>query len=202
MAQLIDEHKIPDATEKGSYHYFENLQLVVAAINPADYGVYNTEPLDIAELNRFRQVQIDPNKASTLRYLKSYYDKQMQLDLEEEDTEEYNADAGRKQLAITILGSPIFEFDDSESIADAAEAQHSILSPRSFTRALNLCDGTKDDLLDIWNSMCNPNKKGMVSDILSNYQDIDNKANSVFKNPFKSVGSENWKKITAALNTL
>lgn len=204
LAQLIDEHKIPDATEEGSYHYFKNLQLVIAAINPADYGVYNTEPLDTAELNRFRQIHVTPDKLSTLNYLNRFYGEQMQLDLEEKDSESYKENEGRKQLANALLGNREFEFDDEEDIAAAAEGSYSILSPRSLTRALEMSDGTKDELLDIWNTMCNPNKKGMVERILANYKDVDDKANSVFKNdsPFKKSGSDNWKKIQNGLDQI
>ena len=67
-----------------------------------------------------------------------------------------------------------------------------------------MSDGTKDEFLDIWSSMCNPNKKGMVERILSNYQDVDDKANSVFKgaSPFKSSGTDSWKKIQNALDNM
>ena len=203
LAQLIDEHKVPDATEEGSYHYFNNLQLVIAAINPADYGVYNTEPLDIAELNRFRQVQVTPDKLAVKNYLNKFYDEQMDLDMEDSDEESYKENQGRKNLANTILSSREFEFDDNEDIQAAAEGGYSILSPRSFTRALEMSDGTKDEFLDLWNSMANPNKKGMIERILNNYQDIDDKANSVFKgNPFKSSGTDNWKRIKSVLDNM
>ena len=203
LAQLIDEHKIPDATEEGSYHYFKNLQLVIAAINPADYGVYNTEPLDIAELNRFKQVQVTPDKRAVLDYLTRFYSEQMDLDQQEQDSESFTENQGRLQLAQTILKSREFEFDDGDDIQKAAEGSYSILSPRSLTRLLELSDGTKEDLLANWSSMCNPNKKGMVERILANYQDIDDKANSIFKNnPFKSTGTENWKRIQSVLDTI
>lgn len=201
LAQLIDEHKIPDSTKEGSYHYFNTLQLVVAAINPADYGVYNTEPLDIAELNRFRQVMVTPDKRLVWNYLKGFYNEQMQFDLEDEDQESYTQNLGRQQLAKTLLTSRDFTFDEEDDIRVAAENQHGILSPRSLTRAIEMSDGTKESLLEIWNSMCNPNKKGMVERILANYQDVDDKANSVFKggSPFKSAGSADWKKINDVL---
>lgn len=202
LAQLIDEHKVPDATEEGSYHYFTKLQLVVAAINPAEFGIYNTEPLDIAELNRFRQVSVKPDKLATLNYLKKFYTEQMQQDQEDQDAESYKENEGRLALANAILSNREFEFDDNEDIQAAAEAGYSILSPRSLTRALEMSDGTKDELLDIWNSMCNPNKKVTVERILANYTDVDDKANSVFSanSPFKKNGTDNWKKIQAAMN--
>ena len=204
LAQLIDEHKIPDATEEGSYHYFNTLQLVVAAINPADYGVYTTEPLDVAELNRFRQVHIQPDKFALLNYLNKFYDEQMKLDIADNDNESYKENEGRKKLANTLLSARDFEFDDGQEIEKLAEAGQSILSPRSLTRALEMSDGTKDEFLQIWNSMCNPTKKADVERILSNYVDVDDKANSVFKgtSPFKKNGSDTWKKIQSTLDNM
>ncbi len=208
LAQLIDEHKIPDATEKGSYHHFDNLELVVAAINPADFGVYNTEPLDIAELNRFRQVAVKPDKLGTLNYLSGFYKDQMELDKQDGDAQGYKENQGRLRLAQALLGDRDFKFDDDDEVKQAAEKSVSILSPRSFTRALEMSDGTKDDFLDIWNSMCNPDKKPIVTRILSNYydvEDVDDKANSVFKNggsAFKKAGSDTWDKIRSAMDNI
>lgn len=201
LAQLIDEHKIPDATEEGSYHYFDNLQLVIAAINPAEYGVYNTEPLDMAELNRFRRIPVKPDPISTLNYLKRFYKEQMELDIQDGDEQSYKENEGRLNLATTILGSRQFAFDRDEEVTNAAEGEYSILSPRSFTRALEMSDGTKDELLDIWNSMCNPNKKGDIEMILANYKDADDKANSVFKmdSPFKKRGSDSYNRLTSKM---
>lgn len=208
LAQLIDEHKIPDATEEGSYHYFKNLELVVAAINPADFGVYNTEPLDIAELNRFRQVSVMPDKLGTLTYLNRFYKEQMELDKQEGDAQGYKENQGRLRLAQALLGDRDFRFDNDEDVKQAAEKGVSILSPRSFTRALEMSDGTKDEFLDLWDSMCNPDKKPIIARILSNYydvEDVDDKANSVFKNggsAFKKAGSDTWDKIRSAMDNI
>lgn len=44
-----------------------------------------------------------------------------------------------------------------------------------------MCDGTKDDFLDLWSSMVNPLKKSTVEGILANYVDVDDKANDALK---------------------
>lgn len=205
LSQLINEHKIPDANQDSGYRFFPNLVLVVAAINPADFGVYNTDELDIAEMDRFRSFWVTPNKKLVRNYLVKLYNNQAQTWLDKGDQEEYKADLGRAALANALLSSKEFEFDDGDDIKAAAEAGQGshILSPRGLESALQDSDGTKKDFLSIWNDFLNANKKGMAERILNNYQDVDDKANSVFKdNPFKNSGTENWKKIQSALNNL
>lgn len=203
LAQLINEHKIPNSMESGGYHYFTNIQLVVAAINPAEYGKYNTDELDVAEMDRFYSVWVKPSKYHTLEYLKEKYDEEIAYDLEHGDEEAYKEDLGRKNLAITLLTSKYFEFDDDEEIEKSAEDKTHILSPRGLEEVIQICDGTKDSLLKEWNNLCNPRKKDMVERILANYKDVDDKANSVFKgNPFKQNGTDNWKKIRNGLDQI
>ena len=57
---------------------------------------------------------------------------------------------------------------------------YSPLNYRSFKKVLDASDGTKKDLLSIWSGYCNYDKKNMIEDILENYQDVKDKANSVF----------------------
>lgn len=202
LAQLINEHKIPNSQERGGYHYFNDLQLVVAAINPAKYGEYNTEPMDVAELDRFYKTYVKPDKANTLKYLTNKYNKKLEKDLAKNDEKAYQRDLGRKNLAIELLSSKYFEFDDDEEIAQSGEDEEHILSPRGLENAIQISGGTKDGLLKHWNNVCNPRKKGMIERILANYQDVDDKANSVFKKdmPFKKSGSDDWKKIQNKLD--
>ena len=204
ISQLINSHRIPNSTERGGTHFFSTLLLVVAAINPAKYGQYNTDELDVAENDRFKIRYVKPNKLLLLRHLSNLYDENMEDDLEEGNTEEYKADAGRKALATQLLTSREFEFDDDEDIERAAELKQHILSPRGLEQALASSDGTKESLLQEWDDNCNPDKKGMVERALANYQDIDDKANSVFKgsSPFKKSGSDNWKKIQNTLDNM
>lgn len=197
LAQLINEHKIPNSMERGGYHYFKNIQVVVAAINPAKYGQYNTDELDVAELDRMMSVWVKPDKPGTLRYLKKLYDDNIADDLEDGDEDAYKEDLGKKNLAIQLLSNRAFEFDDDEEIEKAAEDGNHILSPRGIDLLIAATDGTKDDLLRRWNDFCNPRKKAMAEKILANYRDVDDKANSVFKKdlPFKNSGSANFKKL-------
>ena len=52
--------------------------------------------------------------------------------------------------------------------------------------ALDYCDGTKDDFLDVWNHYCNPKKKRIIEDILGDYVDIEDKANDAIKDDSQS----------------
>lgn len=203
LSQLINEHKVPDSTAPGGSRFFPNLVMVIAAINPAMYGVYNTDALDAAELDRFEKVQVRPDKHQVMNYLVAFFEDRMKKNQLDGDQESYKKNQGRAELAKTLLSSREFEFDDTDDIAAATETQSGILSPRGLHDVLRKCDGTKEGLLRKWNNIANPNKKGMVERILKNYQDIDDKANSVFKdNPFKNSGTENWKKIQSVLNNL
>lgn len=209
LSQLINEHKIPDANQDSGYRFFPNLLLVVAAINPADFGVYNTDELDIAEMDRFQSIWVTPNKKLVKNYLVDLYNELAEWWSQQGDDEEARAEVianqGRAALANALLSSKEFEFDDGDDIKAAAEAGQGshILSPRGLESALQNSNGTKKDFLKKWSRSLNANKKGMAERILNNYQDVDDKANSVFKdNPFKNSGTENWKKIQSALNNL
>ena len=97
------------------------------------------------------------------------------------------------------------EFDNSEEARELQRSQKPILNPRSLTKLLAVCDGTKDDFLRKWPKQCNPDKLSMVDRILANYRDIDNKANSVFNSddddlPDFMKGPSHWDKISGKIN--
>ena len=52
--------------------------------------------------------------------------------------------------------------------------------------ALDFSDGTKKDFLDIWSHYCNYKKKGIVETILSDYVDVEDKANDAIKDGSES----------------
>ena len=209
LSQLINEHKIQDANQPNGYRFFPNLLVVIVAVNPAQLGIYNTDELDIAELDRMRRVIVTPKKPLVKKYLVDLYNGLAEWwshrPDDEDAREQIVANRGRAALANALLSSKEFEFDDGDDIRAAAEAgeMDHILSPRGLEMCISDSDGTKKDFLDQWNDFLNPKKKGMVQRILNNYKDIDDKANSVFKdNPFKNSGTANWKKIQSALNNL
>ena len=202
LLQLINEHKVQDFTEEDGMRRFPNFLFTIAAINPSGKTGDQTYELDQAEKGRFRNVNVKAENAQTLKYLYGHYKDEAAL-FGDEYPDLAAESLGRAELAKTLLSSREFEFDDTDDIAAATETQSGILSPRGLHDVLRKCDGTKEGLLRKWNNIANPNKKGMVERILKNYQDIDDKANSVFKdNPFKNSGTENWKKIQSVLNNL
>ena len=144
-----------------------------------DSTIYNTDVFDAAERSRFYIVDMKASNKDSLDYLIKQYKGDLAV---EDDPEEIQRIKGRLNLAMTLLKSKQFVFDDDQDEAIAQENQTNILNPRSLTQALDMSDGTKKDFLDWWNGMCNPTKRGVMETILSNYKDVDNKANSVFKN--------------------
>lgn len=181
LLTLINQHTIPDATQPKGYRYLDGLLFTVAAINPGggdDTGNYNVDTLDAAERSRFYIVNMKASNYDSLKYLTDQYKADLAV---EDDPEEQQRIRGRLGIATTLLKSGKFVFDDTQEEAIAQEDQTNILNPRSFTQALEMSDGTKDDFLDWWNGMCNPNKKDIMVQILADYKDVNNKANSVFK---------------------
>lgn len=201
LLTLINDHQIRDAREENGYRFFPNFLFTIAAINPPN-GTYNTDELDAAELSRFYQVQVQLDNKNNLDYLTKKYTKEIENADDAEDEKEIR---GRLKLATTLLKSSQFRFDDSNEAEEAQRNQVSPLNPRSLSKLLELCDGTKDDFLALWNGQCNPDKKGMAERILANYQDVENKANSVFKKKDSEVkpafmqGPSAWDKINKEL---
>lgn len=202
LLTLINDHQIRDAREENGYRFFPNFLFTIAAINPPNQ-TYNTDELDAAELSRFYQVQVQTNNKNTLDYLENKYNKEIQ---EADNPVEEKEARGRLKLAQTLLKNSQFKFDDSNEAAEAQQEQVSPLNPRSLSKLLEFCDGTKDDFLDLWNGQCNPAKKGMAERILSNYQDVEDKANSVFKKNGEEIkpafmrGPSAWDKVSKELS--
>ena len=177
LLTLINDHEVPDSDVPGGERYLKGLLFTIAAINPGG-GDYNVDDLDAAERSRFSLVTVNADNRSTLRFLIDKYNKQLEL---EDDEEEKLGIEGRKAIAKTLLNSPMFRFDDAEDIAQAQESQTNILNPRSLEQCLSISDGTKKSFLRWWDRTCNPSKKGVIENILQDYKDVENKANSVFK---------------------
>ncbi len=82
-----------------------------------------------------------------------------------------------------------------------------ILNSRSLSKLFESCDGTVSDFLERWDRYCNPTKKDIVQDILDDIditdytyeladddwneaEEVDDKANSVFKKKEKTAAEE------------
>lgn len=194
LLTLVNDHVIVTSAADGGERKFPNFLFTIAAINPPNMAYGDVGELDAAERSRFFQVDVEADKKSTLGYLTHKYNNQLdQLKkngpIVDEDTGiEITAEEilGRMKMAEKLLKDPRLEFADDEAEALAAETHSPILNPRSLEMALEASDGTKEGLLWVWNSQCGRETKGMAEAILEDYEDVDDKANSVFKdaNPF------------------
>lgn len=185
LLELVNSHLIPDSGEVGGQRFLPNFLFTIATINPPTPD-YNVDDLDQAELSRFRNVNITADNDYILRYLEKTFDKDIANSTNPEDKVEYE---GRKALAHKLLKSKKFTFDDSGDIQkgkDKLGYNFHPLNYRSLTSLLEMSDGTKKDLLDLWSDFVNPLKKDMAELILADYVDVKDKANSVLENPSES----------------
>ena len=184
LLTLIQDHVIWDPYEEGEMKFLPNFLFTVAAINPPNANYKGAQEFDPAERSRFQSIEIQPDPMEHLRYLRKFYNNQIKN--AQDDAERFEAE-GRLALAETILSSPKFTYDSAIDIDNHQDDNsYTPLNYRSFKKVLDASDGTKADVLAIWSSYCNYDKKNMVEDILENYQDVKDKANSVFDDESES----------------
>ena len=184
LLTLVQDHVIWDPTAEGETRFLPNFLFTVAAINPPNANYKGAQEMDPAERSRFNAIPVQPDPMEHLRYLRKFY--KNQIENAEDDAERLEAE-GRLALAETILSSPKFTYDSSIDIDNHQDDNsYSPLNYRSFKKALDASDGTKADLLAIWSGYCNYDKKNVIEDILENYQDVKDKANSVFDDESES----------------
>lgn len=204
LLSLVQDHVINDPREPDGQKHLENLLFTIAAINPSANADYNTDMMDTAERDRFSAYDIPYNKAETLRFLIKQFDSQIEKSNGNERV--IKKLEGRKALAQAILTNKYFSYDDEASIAKGRDNEgdrFNVLSPRSLTRTLDICNGTKEDFLNKFQSTVNRTKLGMMKQILNDYKDVDDKANDVLKTDtkssvFSSAPKSNWQKIADA----
>lgn len=191
LLTLIQDHIIPDASEKSGVRFLKNFLFTVAAINPADAN-YNTDELDDAEKSRFRKVDVQPSSSNLLKYLKSELQRQLQAYAETNPDREKFAKrsqiaAGQIGIAEALLTNKYFHFDNAKEIDDSKDHGNGlILTYRTFTNLLKHSNGTKQDFLNKWDNYCNSTKKSVVEMILKNYEDVKDKANAVLEKSTES----------------
>ena len=164
--------------------YFPNFLFTVAAINPSKKAGYRTYELDQAELSRYRNMSVGVENDVTMNYLIDYYKAEAEDNKELGDEKGVYESLGRAQLAKAIVGNRGFDFDTTESLEELEENEdwNGIgTAPRNLTLLLDNSDGTKDDVIELWDEYCNNLQLPLIKRILANYKDVDNKANSVFK---------------------
>jgi hypothetical protein len=184
LLTLIQDHTIWDPHSEGETKFLPNFLFTIAAINPPNGSYKGTKEMDPAELTRFRTHTIQGNPIEHLNFLRKFYTNEIK---HAESAAEKLEFEGKLKLAETILTSPKFSYDSSIDIEEHMDDQsYRPLNYRSFKLALDNCDGTKADLLDIWNAYCNYDKKHKIDDILHDYQDVEDKANDALKNDTES----------------
>ena len=197
LLNLIQDHQIPDYREKTGMRFLPNFLFTVAAVNPSDDIGYNTDALDDAELGRVIEYEVAPDSKAWLDYTRAALNSQLKHAEKNPNKAESEQDIkeikGRLGIAEKLVTDPRFSFDSSYDIEKSKEAKENhagngkILTYRNLTDILNASDGTKDDFLDLWNRKCNSLKKPTVEEILRDYKDVDDVANSALKNDTDST---------------
>ena len=193
LLTLINDHLIDTGTDQesnvkglsGKYE-LKNMLFTIAAINPAS-GEYSTDELDPAEISRFRRVEVKADKKHLLDVMTKKF--MAQAEAEGVTDEDREVIAGQLGLLTKLLSDKQFQFDNEEDERNGYRRygrDYTPLSPRTIVNLIAATDGTKEDLLDLYNDFCNPMKKNTIEMILQDYSDVDDKANSVFKKREKS----------------
>ena len=181
---LVQNHMVWDPTEENQEKYLDNFLFTVAAINPPNGAYKGAKELDPAEMSRFYSMTIQMDPGEQLDYLRKFYKDKIKNAVDDEDRLE---NEGRLKLAETILKDKDFYYDTSEEVQDNFDnSSYKPLNYRSFKMALDFSNGTKEDFLDIWNHYCNYKKKSTIENILSDYVDVEDKANDAIKDGSES----------------
>lgn len=199
LLELVNSHVVPDSREEGGQRFLPNFLFTIAAINPPN-GRYNTDEMDDAERSRFRTVDVTFDPINLNQFLSKRFDKLADdPDNDEEERLEY---IRKKAIANRLLTSKKFSFDTPEDMdtgRDRYGENYKPLNYRSLTLLLDQSDGTKEDVLALWPQFVNAGKKRMAEDILSDYVDIDDKANAALA---KGTKSDVFSKTTTPWDTL
>lgn len=176
---LVQNHMVWDPTEENEEKFLDNFLFTIAAINPPNASYKGAKELDPAEQSRFFSLHMVPDPIEHLKYLTDYYTKLLNESEDEEEKKEYQ---GKLNMSKVILTSPDFSYDSGVDIDEHSDdPSYKPLNYRSFKLAMDRCDGTKDDFLDIWSHYCNPDKKKIIETILKDYKDVDDKATQAIK---------------------
>lgn len=180
LLTLVQDHVVWDPDVEGEMLYLDNFLFTIAAINPPNSAYPGARQLDPASRSRYRRVVVTPDAQEHLRYLTKFYTDKIQNATDATDKLE---NEGRLKLAQTLLNSPDFYYDTTTEVEDNTDDDAYVpLNYRSLKLALDSSNGTKADFLEVWPDYCNYKKKRLVSDILKNYEDVQDKANDALKN--------------------
>lgn len=187
LLTLINDHVINDQTQPSGKRLLKGFLFTIAAINPNKSG-NEVNSLDNPMRSRFKTVEVESDPQESIEHFEYKFGKQIEKLKAMGKPERIPVIQGRLELAKKLLSDPRFEFDGDDEEEIAQDEGIPVLNPRSFSRLLTSTDGTKQSLLDNWDGFCNPAKHNVVEDILSDYVDVDDKANDALRygddNPF------------------
>ena len=198
---LVQDHIIPN--EGQDDFFLPEVLFTVMAMNPAGSAYGGAGELDAAVRGRARRIKIQNEKDKVRKYLVGKYQTQAQRAKEKGDAESELIYLGRAALADAILSSRQFEFSSpAEDEAESDNENYNSTTPRTLENAISQTRGRKEQLLDVWNDNCNYKQKKTIEDILKNFVDVADKANSVFNTETTSgvIGSKS--KFTKTKNNL
>ncbi len=176
---LVQDHKLPDPASKevggDGLRYFPNFLFTIAAMNYDDGSEIGAKQLGAAEKNRFDRYRVTPSPLELLHHLKDIYARDIK---EAEDNEEKTKLLGQLALAETILNNKKFRFNTHEELIDIQDdPERQPTSYRSFKMLLEATDGTKEDFLRKWSRFCDYTQKANIEAMLTNFVDVEDKAN-------------------------
>lgn len=182
---LVQNHRVWDPTQPSGEKFLENFLFTVAAINPPNAAYKGAKEMDPAEVSRFYSLNMQPDPVEHLKYLRGFYSKRIAA--AKGDKEEQLEYEGKLAIAEKVLSDPRFTYDNGQDIENNMDnPSYRPLNYRSFKQALDFSNGTKDDFLNTWNHYCNPKKKNTIEGILSDYVDVQDKANDAIKDDSES----------------
>lgn len=193
LLTLIQNHIVWSPYEEGEVEFLDNLLFTVVAMNPNNASYGGTNKMDNAEVTRGRILRVSPNAQEHLNYLKKHYAEEMENAANDEDRMEC---AGRIGIATALLTDPDFRYDvDRDEEEHEDEDMYQPLTYRTLKLALDDCDGTKADFLEVWPDFINRDKLTMAERILNDYVDVKDRANSVFEDEEEEDDGEDGESI-------
>lgn len=181
---LIQNHTLTDGRKQ---RLLKEMAFTIAAINPSDAQLgYDVEPMDPAELSRFRNVTVVSDPKEFLNFVEKEWRKKL---LVAKDPKKRLKRLRQLEIARKLLANKSFKFDGPEDMAKLNQASKPTLQNRSLMALLDSCNGTKQDFLNMWSEYCNPFKwqdvKAMLADYedpnLDDFEEADDKATQVLK---------------------
>lgn len=170
LLTLIQNHTVADVRSKGSMKYFPTFLFTVAAINPDDMGGYDVNEIDSAMRSRFTRLTVQSSMKNWIKYYTALCEERADACLKAGKDKLANKALGRSALANALYKGGL-DFGKTEN------SHESDLNSRTLTKALERCDGTKASLIKAWPGSVNSETLDEVKSILSNYQDVNDKAN-------------------------